>query len=490
MNSQERYTALAPDLRISRVVTGLWQIADMERDGQNVDLVAAAKSMQAYTDAGLTTFDMADHYGSSEEIAGHFAHSLTQTSEKQGVQLLTKWVPKPGGASRDTVREAVQRALDRLQTDRVQLLQYHAWNYADPSYLDDLGYLKELQEEGLIGHLGLTNFDTAHLRIVLESGIDVVSNQVCFSLLDQRAANRMLSLCTERNVKLLAFGTLAGGFLSQRWLNAPEPDQNTLETWSQMKYKRYIDEAGGWSRFQQLLAVLKQVAEQHDVSLANIATRFILEQQGVGAVIIGARLGQSEHIENNKQLLDFALSADARHAIADVLSTLTAIHGDCGDEYRKPPFLTASGDLSHHIDSLPPPYPTRPGSDGQTLALSGTIWEDLAGFSRAIRKGDAIYVSGTTATHGDRVIGAGDPTAQTHYVIDKLEGAIQALGGSLENVVRTRIFISNMNDWEAVSKVHGERFGHIQPANTLVRADLVGDDYLVEIEADALCLPS
>lgn len=488
MNTQELYTELAPDLRISRVVTGLWQIADMERDGQNVDLNAAAKSMRAYTDAGLTTFDMADHYGSSEEIAGHFSHSIAQDSEQQRVQLLTKWVPKPGGASRETVREAVQRALDRLQTDRVQLLQYHAWNYADPSYLDDLTYLKELQEEGLIGHLGLTNFDTAHLRVVLESGIDVVSNQVCFSLLDQRAANHMLALCAQRNVKLLAFGTLAGGFLSERWLNTPEPDQNSLATWSQMKYKRYIDEAGGWHRFQELLAVLQQVAQQHGVSIANVATRFILEQQGVGAVIIGARLGQSDHIENNRQLLNFALSADARDAIQGALGTLTAIPGDCGDEYRKPPFLTASGDLSHHIDSLPPPYPTRAGSDGQTLALSGTIWEDLAGFSRAVRKGDSIYVSGTTATHGDRVIGAGDPTTQTHYVIDKLEGAIQSLGGSLENVVRTRIFISDMNDWEAVSKVHGQRFGHIQPANTLVRADLVGDDYLVEIEADALCV--
>ncbi|MDP5052911.1 MAG: aldo/keto reductase, partial [Congregibacter sp.] len=442
----------------------------------------------------LTTFDMADHYGSSEEIAGHFARHYVDASADAsaathtgGVQLLTKWVPKPGGASRQTVREAVQRALDRLQADQIQLLQYHAWNYADPRYLDDLSYLKELQDEGLIAHLGLTNFDTAHLRVVLAAGIDVVSNQVCFSLLDQRAAHGMLDLCVQKNVKLLAFGTLAGGFLSQRWLNTPEPDQASLATWSQMKYKRYIDEAGGWSHFQHLLTVLNTAAQAHAVSIANIASRFILEQDGVGAVIIGARLGQSEHIDNNRQLLNFDLGADTRAAIQDALAMLTPIHGDCGDEYRKPPFLTASGDLSHHIDTLPPPYPTNLGSDGQTRALSGTIWEDLAGFSRAVRKGDAIYVSGTTATHGDRVIGAQDPVAQTHYVIDKLEGALQSLGGCLENVVRTRIFIRNIDDWEAVSRVHGQRFGHIQPANTLVCAELVGDEYLVEIEADAIC---
>jgi aryl-alcohol dehydrogenase-like predicted oxidoreductase/enamine deaminase RidA (YjgF/YER057c/UK114 family) len=484
MSYQEPFTDLAPDLRISRVITGLWQIADMERGGEAVDLDRSARSMQAYMAAGLTTFDMADHYGSSEEIAGHFANNYLRG---ESAQLLTKWVPKPGGASRETVREAVQRALDRLQTDQLQLLQYHAWNYADPSYLDDLAYLQELQEEGLIAHLGLTNFDTAHLRVVLESGIDIVSNQVCFSLLDQRAANGMLALCQQRNVKLLAFGTLAGGFLSERWLNTAEPDQSSLSTWSQMKYKRYIDEAGGWDRFQSLLAVLNDAARKHHVSVANIASRFILEQPGVGAVIIGARLGQSEHIDNNKQLLDFSLSKESRDAIGDALATLTAIHGDCGDEYRKPPFLTASGDLSHHIETLPAPYPTTPGSDGQTLALSGTVWEDLAGFSRAVRKGDTIYVSGTTATHHDRVIGAQDPITQTHYVIDKLEGALQSLGGCLENVVRTRIFVRNMEDWEAVARVHGERFAHIQPANTLVRAELVGQEYLVEIEADAVC---
>lgn len=484
MNSQERHTELAADLRISRVITGLWQIADMERDGSTVDRDAGARSMQAYTDAGLTTFDMADHYGSSEEIAGHFA---SRYIDRDKVQLLTKWVPKPGGSSRQTVREAVERALQRLQADQVQLLQYHAWNYADPSYLDDLSYLKELQDEGLIGHLGLTNFDTAHLRVVLASGIDIVSNQVCFSLLDQRASGAMLALCHEKNVKLLAFGTLAGGFLSERWIDSPEPDAAALSTWSQMKYKRYIDESGGWSCFQELLKALEAIAQEQGVSVANIASRYILEKPGVGAVIIGARLGQSEHIESTQELLDFSLGDEARDTIGEALKKLTPIHGDCGDEYRKPPFLTASGDLSHHIDALPPPYPTVSGGDGQTLALSGTIWEDLAGFSRAVRKGDTICVSGTTATHGDRVIGAGDPTAQTDFVIDKLEGALQSLGASLESVVRTRIFIRNMDDWEAVSKVHGRRFKHIQPANTLVRADLVGDEYLVEIEADAIC---
>lgn len=483
MKEQDTHSELAPDLRISRIVTGLWQIADMERDQQTLDLDKMAQSMRAYTESGLTSFDMADHYGSAEEITGIFTNKYASDAN---VQVLTKWVPEPGGSSKETVRQAVQRSLDRLQTDRLGLLQFHAWNYADPSYLDELFCLQELQEEGLIRHIGLTNFDTAHLSIVLESGIPIVSNQICFSLLDQRAANDMARLCEEKGVKLLAFGTLAGGFLTDKWLGQAEPKVDDLKTWSQMKYKRYIDEAGGWEKYQNLLKALKKTADAHDVSIANVASRFILEQPAVGAVIIGARLGESEHIENNRALLSFSVEEESWRAIKDAMNQLTPIPGDCGDEYRKPPFLTASGDLSHHFDTLPPPYPTKPGSDGRTLALSGTVWEDLAGFSRGVRRGDRIMVSGTTATHGDKVIGGQDPTAQANFVIDKIEGAIQSLGGRLEDIVRTRVYIRNIDDWEPVSRVHGNRFGHIQPANTLVQAGLIGDDYLVEMEAEAI----
>ena len=220
--------------------------------------------------------------------------------------------------------------------------------------------------------------------------------------------------------------------------------------------------------------------------MANIASRFILDQPAVGAVIIGARLGQSEHIQNNQAILGFKPEEEDWHAIKSAIHALNPIPGDCGDEYRKPPFLTASGDLSHHLDSLPPPCPTKPGPSGRICAFSGTVWEDLAGFSRAVRKEDRILVSGTTATHGDRVIGDRDPVAQTHFVIDKIEGALQSLGGRLEDVVRTRVYIRNIDDWEPVSRVHGQRFGHVQPANTLLRAELVGDDYLVEMEAEAI----
>ena len=476
-------TTLAPGLEISRIITGLWQIADIERNGEILDPIVTAKFMEDYAAAGFTSFDMADHYGSSEIISGTFKNSYALGDK---VQLFTKWVPQPGKINRQDVRNAVSLALERMQQNAIDLMQFHAWHYPDPSWLDGLFYLNELKQEGMIRHIGVTNFDAAHLRIALASGIPIVSNQVCHSLIDQRANGKMVDVCNTYGVKILAFGTLAGGFLTEKWLGRSEPKMEELQTWSQMKYKRFIDAAGGWEPFQNLLQTVKQVADRHGVSIANIASRSILDNDSVAAVIVGARLGESEHIGDNKKIISIALQKEDVAAIAQAQSLLTPISGDCGDEYRKPPFLTASGDLSHHLKSIPKTFsPVRKG-EKQYQVFSGTVWEDFAGYCRAIRDGNRIHVSGTTATHGDLMIGGTDPAAQTHFIIDKIEAAIESLGGTLADVVRTRIFVNSIEDWEPVARAHGERFAGINPANTLVEAKLVGAGYLVEIEAEAV----
>jgi len=472
----DRYE-LAPGLEVSRVITGLWQVADLEREGSTLDPATAAAAMRPYVEAGFTTFDMADHYGSAEVIVGAY-------DGEPPPEALTKWVPEPGPLDRETVRAAVQRALERLQCDRLDLLQFHSWNYWDPSYLDGLRCLQELCDEGLIGHLGMTNTDAAHMRMLLHTGVPVVTNQVCFSLLDQRPQQELTQLCAEHDLALLGYGTLAGGFLTDRWLDAPEPA--SLQTWSQMKYKRFVDVAGGWDALQRVLRAARNVADRHDVTIANVACRYVLEQPGVAAIIIGARLGHSEHIAATTRLFEFELSQHDHAELEAALATLDDIPGDSGDEYRREPFLTASGDLSHHVTGFPRAYEVRDRQAGGMQVLSGTIWEDLAGFSRAVRRGQRVWISGTTATHGDRPIGGGDIASQTHFIIDKIEGALQSLGGSLKDVVRTRVYLRSGDDWEPVSRAHGARFGTIQPANTLVQAPPIGDEYLVEIDAEAL----
>ena len=284
----------------------------------------------------------------------------------------------------------------------------------------------------------------------------------------------------------MAFGTLAGSFLTQKWIGKVEPLQEELTTWSEMKYKRFVDISGGWERFQNFLESIKKVADRHRVSIANVASRFILEDSSVAAVIVGARLGQSDHIAEHKKMLDLTFTEGDISEIIEAQDLLIPIPGDCGDEYRKPPFLTASGDLSHHLENIPKSYVPIDFAEDRSQVFSGTVWEEFAGYSRAVKEGNRIHISGTTATHGQKMIGGKDGAAQTHFVIDKIESVLESFGGSLEDVVRTRIFVNNIKDWESIARAHGIRFKGINPANTLVEAKLVGAGYMVEIEVEAV----
>jgi aryl-alcohol dehydrogenase-like predicted oxidoreductase/enamine deaminase RidA (YjgF/YER057c/UK114 family) len=472
---------LAPGLGVPRALIGLWQVADMERDGKPLDPDVAALALGEYADAGFDAFDMADHYGSAEILVGRY---LAKAGPGRAT-VFTKWCPIPGAMTPEVVRDGVQQRLERLGLSRIDLLQFHWWQYRHPAYLDAMLELDRLRRMGRIGHLGVTNFDTDHLRLLVKHGIRVVTNQVSFSLLDRRPAGRMTEVCRDTGVKLLAYGVLAGGFLSDRWVGRPEPTD--IPDWSKSKYKRFIDTVGGWSVLQKVLAAAKVIAVRHGVSIANVAARWVLEQEAVGAVIIGARLGEREHRGDNLVLFGFALDDADRARLAEAQSLMRDIPGDCGDEYRKPPFLTASGDLSHHLAGLPRVFETRAGftrPERRTVDSGG--WEPIAGYARAVRAGTRILVSGTTATlGGGTVVCPGDAEGQTVYILDKIGAAIEALGGELEDVVRTRIYVRDAARAEAVARVHGRYFSAIRPANTLVEiAGLVGD-YEVEVEAEA-----
>ncbi|WP_119388475.1 aldo/keto reductase [Taklimakanibacter lacteus] len=479
---------LAPDLEISRILCGLWQIADMEKDGRALDPAALALDMKAYAEAGFDTFDMADHYGSAEIISGHFneLHRAGKVRADRPV-LATKWCPTPGPMTPDVVRAAVDRACGRLCADRIDLLQFHWWTFQHPGWIDAMKELTRLKQEGRIGHLGTTNFDTGHLRLLHDHGIPLVTNQACFSLLDRRAAGDMSAFCAKSGIGLLAYGTLAGGLLTEKWHGRARPSQ--AADWSTMKYLRFVDQIGGWDALQAILSAAHQIAQKHGVSIGNVATRWVLEQKAIAGIIIGARLGEREHRADNLKIFDFALDADDHRVLDQALALTTPIQGDCGDEYRRPPFLTASGDLSHHLAAFPKVYQAEPMPErpDRLRIDTGSIWEPLAGYSRAVKVGNRILVSGTTATHGaGEVIAPGSPASQAVYILDKIRASIEALGGEMEDVVRTRVYLRDQNDWEEVSKAHGRVFGHIRPANTLLAAGALIGNYDVEIDAEAI----
>jgi aryl-alcohol dehydrogenase-like predicted oxidoreductase/enamine deaminase RidA (YjgF/YER057c/UK114 family) len=482
-------TSLAPGLEIPRLVTGLWQVADQERGGTPLDPALASADMAAYAAAGFDAFDMADHYGSAEVITGHLLNSSAARQAKPPIRAFTKWCPPPGPMTAEVVRAGVVRSLERMRVPRIDLLQFHWWTFEHPGWLDAMEEIAKLRDEGLVAHVGLTNFDTAHLRILLAEGEPVASNQVCCSLLDRRASEQMSELCLARGVKLLAYGTLGGGFLSERWLGAPEPTEGRdFADWSKMKYRRFIEAIGGWNALQGVLQAAARIGAKHGASIANVATRWVLEQPAVAAVIVGARLTEREHRADNLKLFDFALDDEDRAWLAEAFAATKRIPGDCGDEYRRPPFLTASGDLSHHLSEVPKFYRATPvaGRPDRLRVDSGSVWEPVAGYSRAVRTGNRILVSGTTATRGSgEVVCPGDVAGQTVYALDKVAAGIAALGGTLADVVRTRIYLKDANQWEAAARVHGRYFRDVRPANTLIEASNLVGDYEVEIEAEA-----
>jgi len=155
-------------------------------------------------------------------------------------------------------------------------------------------------------------------------------------LLPHHRVNLLFS--KQHNIQLLAYGTLCGGLLSEKYLEQPEPRGTALNTASLRKYKNMVDTWGGWSLFQALLAVLQQIAVKHDVSIANVAVRYILSQPTVAGAIVGTRLGVSTHIENNARVFTLNLDADDLGQIEAVLErsqNLLQLIGDCGDEYRR-----------------------------------------------------------------------------------------------------------------------------------------------------------
>lgn len=327
-----------PDLTICRILNGMWQVSGAHG---RINPKAAIQNMFRYMDAGFTTWDLADHYGPAEDFIGEFRREVAATRGPESlsnIQAFTKWVPKPTKMTKKLVEENIDISRKRMNVETLDLIQFHWWEYQNNNYLDALRYMAELQSEGKIKHLALTNFDTEHLKIILDNDLKIVSNQVQFSLVDRRPLVQMTQFCQERDIKLFAYGTLCGGFFSEKYLGSPEPRGAQLNTVSLRKYKNMVDSWGGWSLFQKLLKLLKQIANKHQVSIPNVAVRYVLEQPQVAGVIIGARLGISDRLEENAKVFNFSLNAEDYEKINSIVSEsrdLFKFIGDCGDEYRR-----------------------------------------------------------------------------------------------------------------------------------------------------------
>ncbi|XP_031402798.1 flagellar radial spoke protein 5 isoform X2 [Punica granatum] len=323
------------------VVNGMWQISG--RWGR-IDREDAIDDMLRYADSGLSTFDLADIYGPAEDLYGIFINRVRKERPPEyleKVRGLTKWVPPPVKMTSDYVKEAINVSRKRMDVASLDMLQFHWWDYSNPGYLDALKHLTDLKEEGKIKTVALTNFDTERLQIILENGIPIVSNQVQHSIVDMRPQQKMAELCILSGVKLITYGTVMGGLLSEKFLdtNLSIPFAGPpLNTPSLQKYKRMVDAWGGWSQFQVLLQTLKKVADKHGVTIPTVAVRYILDQPAVAGSMVGVRLGLSEHINDSKKVFSLVLDEEDVNSIKEVSERgrdLLKVIGDCGDEYRR-----------------------------------------------------------------------------------------------------------------------------------------------------------
>ncbi len=306
---------LAPGYSISRILKGGWQLAGGHGA---VDARAALDDMARFVDAGITTFDCADIYTGVEALIGRFLAG--RGSSATAVQVQTKLVPDLSALAsygRDDVVRAVDRSLARLGVERLDLVQFHWWDYDVPRYVDVALELVRLQEQGKLRLIGLTNFDSARIEEMAAAGVRIASHQVQYSLLDRRPTRTMLDTCAARGIALLCYGSLAGGFFSERWLGQPEP-AFPHENRSLTKYHLIIDEFGGWALFQELLRVLDGTARKHGVGVGSVAIRHVLDRAQVAGVIVGAT--SARHLAATLQAATLRLDAEDRAAVDAVLA--------------------------------------------------------------------------------------------------------------------------------------------------------------------------
>ena len=317
--------SFADGYEISRLIKGGWHLAGGHGA---VDPEQARKDMASFVEAGITTFDCADIYAGVEELIGSFRRAMPTLARQ--IQVHTKFVPDLSDLKtldRRYVEGIIDRSLRRLGMECLDLVQFHWWDFTVSRYVETALELDRLRRAGKIARLGVTNFDTPHLEELLEAGVPIVAHQLQYSLIDDRADHAMIDCCRAHRIAILCYGTVCGGFLSERWLGRPNPG-SSLPNRSLIKYQLVIDDFGGWRLFQELLVVLARIAALHGTDIASVATRVILDRPAIAAAIVGAT--NTSHLHAHAQIDDLRLDDAELAAIASVTDRRG---GPAGDVY-------------------------------------------------------------------------------------------------------------------------------------------------------------
>lgn len=336
-------TRISEDLEISKVIKGCWQLGGGHRGGRSdrTSGHAAVEDIHTFVQNGITTLDTADIYGPSEKIIGSYRKEFP--SEGRDCQVLTKFCCFNDAMERaghlDFVSASLDRSRENIGVECLDCVQFFWADYGVKQYVSAALSLSELQARGVTRTVGVTNFDVQRLDELVKAGVRVATNQIQYSLLDTRPENGMTEFCASNGIVILPYGTVAGGFLSSKYLGKPAEEcvimplslvdicdvpnltvcvcRVRMNTYSLQKYASIIRQRGGWDWFQRLLQTLHNVANVRGVSIADVASRWVLQKNGVGSIIVGAR--NTEHIDDHMKLFQFALTDDDLGQIQEVL---------------------------------------------------------------------------------------------------------------------------------------------------------------------------
>jgi aryl-alcohol dehydrogenase-like predicted oxidoreductase len=319
---------------ISRIIKGGWHLAGGHG---SVDEQNAIYDMRKFVEAGITTFDCADIYTGVEELIGKFLKKHREAfnaNDLPPVQIHTKYVPDYDALAslkKEGTERIIDRSLQRLGVEQLDLVQFAWWDYSVSGYVEAGQHLKDLQQKGKIRHIGITNFDAKHIKELLEAGIPIIANQLQYSVLDHRPQFDSQEMAEEYDVPFLCYGSIAGGFISDRYLNVPDP-KAPLENRSLVKYRLIIDEFGGYQLFQSLLQTLRTIADKHQVDIAETAMAYVLQKSKVASVIVGAR--NQNHIDKLTKVAGIQLDKEDLALIQSITIQSKGPNGPVNDLER------------------------------------------------------------------------------------------------------------------------------------------------------------
>lgn len=306
-----------------KIIRGCWQLA-ADHSQHNVSTQPILDAI----DCGFTTFDCGDIYLGVEELLGRVLKSY----KREELRVHTKFVPdlcRLQQIDRTYIEDIIDRSLKRLQVECIDLVQFHWWDWEVKNYFFVMDILSKIKAKGKIGEIGLTNVNSVYLEEFLHR-FDIASVQMQASLFDRRIERGIGTLCRKKGVKIFAYGSILGGFLTEKWLMREEPELCGLENRSLVKYKLLIDAACGWEEFQRRLMVLNVLAIKYQSDIASVAIAALLQGGQVTAAIVGVSL--CNYSEQNRKLAK--LPALEPCDLEKIAGWACNLQGDAYDEER------------------------------------------------------------------------------------------------------------------------------------------------------------